>query len=358
MTYYRIEPLDCLFFRDGSPYNLGESNQTDVASMFPPNPATVIGALRAGMARTLGWTGQGEWGPDIIAKVGDGDDLGPLDFNGPFIGFDKDLLFPFPRHVIGKVRIPKEGGEDKLECKNLVVLKPDKPISSDVGETRFPVSGMALEKQKNIDAYLRGGDLSRILWNDNIQEIDAIPAGAVFKEEISVGIKRDPMKMTVGEGGLFSRRFIRMSEKAHLIIGCDGFEEEVGRFVMLGGESKGAFIERMDTTPNLPDVPTEIGKLNRFLVYFATPANLGPIEIGKQLPDLCNARLVSGCMDRPVMIGGWDFRKGPLELTPHIPAGSVFFMESDEEIDAGKLNNTKIGKQTKFGFGHILIGKW
>ncbi|MEW6637748.1 MAG: type III-B CRISPR module-associated Cmr3 family protein, partial [Actinomycetota bacterium] len=51
MNYYRLEPLDTLFFGDGSPFNAGETGQMEVEGTFPPSPTTVVGALRAAFAR-------------------------------------------------------------------------------------------------------------------------------------------------------------------------------------------------------------------------------------------------------------------------------------------------------------------
>ena len=38
MTFkaYKLTPVDTWFFRDGRPYNRGESNLADIKSLFPP----------------------------------------------------------------------------------------------------------------------------------------------------------------------------------------------------------------------------------------------------------------------------------------------------------------------------------
>lgn len=50
----------------------------------------------------------------------------------------------------------------------------------------------------------------------------------------------------------------------------------------------------------------------------------------------------------------------PKPLRSFIPAGSVFFCEAeaDQEEAVRTLHNSKIGQETEYGFGHILIGKW
>ena len=60
MNVVYFDPLDTLFFRDGRPYHQGELSQAGVASLFPPFPSTLVGAIRAACARALGWT-SGNW---------------------------------------------------------------------------------------------------------------------------------------------------------------------------------------------------------------------------------------------------------------------------------------------------------
>ena len=86
MIGLRLEPVDTWFFRDGTPFTKGDSPQENVGSLFPPPPATVVGALRAALARSRGWGGRGSWPPEICEILGDGpDDLGQLRFDGPFL---------------------------------------------------------------------------------------------------------------------------------------------------------------------------------------------------------------------------------------------------------------------------------
>jgi len=107
----------------------------------------------------------------------------------------------------------------------------------------------------------------------------------------------------------------------------------------------------------LPEV--KVNKLKELTNVFITPGkieNLKPGESVEGLPE--EAKLVSACVDRPQMIGGWDFNKGPMPLKPYLRTGTTLFFESDTEIDITKYNGKKIGKNTEFGFGQILIGKW
>ena len=103
-----LSPVDSWFFRDGRPYNKGEANQTDVKSVFPPFAPTAVGVLRAAFGRSMGWSGSGDWPDEIKSKLGDGRDLGPLTFKGPYLvrsagkdGGQLETLFPAPLHLLG-----------------------------------------------------------------------------------------------------------------------------------------------------------------------------------------------------------------------------------------------------------------
>ncbi len=355
MAYYKINPLDTLFFRDGISYNMGET-QTNVESMFPPPPATIVGAIRARIAMNLGWPGKGEWNQSISETIGSGNILGKLIFDGPFVGHKNEILFPIPRHVLGS---KKEENKYKINT-----ILPGSEILSDLGKIKYPTIA-ADSGFKNIEnLYITTSALQKLLYGTNIEHMDTIDTihfDEVFKKEPTVGIKRDYEKLTVKDGNLFSRIFVRMEKDSYLIMnldcnGCDSVLQNLKGIMTVGGESKGAYIEEMEK-PVFPEAPSEY-QSNRFLVYIATPTDIGKIDINYKVPELGNAKIVSGCIGNPVMIGGWNFKKGPEELRPYIPPGSVLFMEGDGNADIKSFNNKKIGKKTEYGFGHILIGKW
>ena len=82
---YKLTPVGSWFFRDGRPYNQGESTLADIKSLFPPFAVTAVGAMRASFARSMGWNGKGDWPSDIKEKLGDRQKLAPLSFRGPYL---------------------------------------------------------------------------------------------------------------------------------------------------------------------------------------------------------------------------------------------------------------------------------
>ncbi len=368
MDYYRIEPIDTLFFRDGRPYNAGET-QNDVKSIFPPSPFTVVGALRAAMARKMDWKG-GPWEQRIKNKLGDGRELGNLNFAGPYLMADDELIFPVPRHILARKK-------NMDEWENFNRVRPGNDvIPSDMGNVCFPILEGDHERMKNIPGYVTSSDMKKLLWDDALSDIEIISTDLLWKHEFNVGIQRDANSLTVYDGHLFSRTFIRMREKMEnqashneedepesmglsIISGVERFDSGLGKTLMLGGESKAAFIEEIDEL-KLPEPDHNKDLLKRFVVVLITPAHIEKLEINDKVDDLFpdHVKLVSVCADRPEMIGGWDFSKGPLPLKPYMKAGSVLFFESEEGIDPKKFNGRSIGDETEFGFGQVLIGKW
>lgn len=360
MNYFKIEPVDSLFFRDGSPYNMDET-QTDVKSIFPPTPYTLVGALRASMARDMGWV-SGDWSEEIKHELGDGKNLGRLNFFGPYILRDDEPIFKVPRSLMGKK------SEDNTQWTNIGNLVPGDPIVSDMGrDMRYPSMRGNEVDMKNISGFVSKKVMQKILWSDDLEDIEIISDDDVYQFEFNVGIKRDD-DLRVDDGGLFSRRFVRLNEGSKivdgekgaisLLNGIDGTDRVVFGPIMLGGESKAAFVEKIDSF-SLPKPYDDVGIMNQFIAVLITPARFSNLSPGEQVEGLPHdAKLVSVCADRPQMIGGWDHNKGPQPLKAYMRAGSVLFMESEEGIDPKKLNGTKIGKDTEFGFGQILTGKW
>ena len=72
-------------------------------------------------------------------------------------------------------------------------------------------------------------------------------------------------------------------------------------------------------------------------------------------------KVVSACVGKPAMIGGWDSRTvEPLALRPHLPVGSTWFIEASasDEQQILEMHGKHIGEKPAWGYGQILIGTW
>jgi CRISPR-associated protein Cmr3 len=400
MTTLVLRPLDTFFFRDGRPYNQDDPGQVEAASLFPPYPPTVVGAVRAAAARAMG--PGSAWD---TAALGDGVDwqagdeaLGPLRFSGPYILRNCEPLYPAPLNlVVGK----DEGGADLI-----TYLAPSSPaFDTDVGAVRLPAPIKAGRGFKTLEGlWINGTAMAQVLseqpfgpdWKvvseilrapDKFCEASVrpnwiAPQHCLWQPESRVGVERDRQTRTTkrfeqkddepARGALYATVHVRPAPDVTLAVKVEALPDLApgGSLAPLGGEGRSVWIERQDNKILLPQasnlVPDKDGVL-RYTVVLITPADLGgkwpgPGEhlagpTGGALP----GKIVSGCTGRAIAVGGWDgAAHGPLPLRPLIPAGSVWFLEAraDDAEAAQSWHGRAIGRSTGWGFGHVLIGRW
>jgi len=376
LVTYSISPLDTWFFRDGRPFNMNESNQVDLRSIFPPSAHTVVGAIRASLARAMGWAGQGRWLGDIEYILGNGrENLGQLRFHGPYIHSEKHggLLLPTPLHLLGKP--PKK--EDKL-CPSkkkdktwlLATLSPEDPVDCDLGEGVCLPSARNIEGFKTLrDYYLTVKDFEVLLAGGDPKDIHPISRKELWDLEYWVGLKRNPFTLTTEDRALFSKRHVRLAPGVSLIMQLDGPDglAEIEPIIALGGESRMAqvqIIEKELKFPARPNLESRDGSI-KFTITNLTPVLFegswpGPRGQIKRIP----GEVVSACLERPLFLGGWDSLRGkhgePLPLRPYVPAGSIWFCEANtEDLDLVKLlHRAHIGEEVNPGFGQVAVGMW
>jgi CRISPR-associated protein Cmr3 len=368
--YFSITPQDAWFFRDGRPYNHRESNQFGVQSVFPPPARTLTGGLRAALARANGWDGKpGGWPSNITNCLGDGpNNLGKLQFTGPFLirekeGSGSEALWPIPRHLLGCTH---EG-----HWKPSAFLQPDeKETETDNGRCRLPrvllPAGQRPDGLKPAGtAWITTPGLTTILAGKNPQAEMIHQQHTLWKFESRVGLQRDAATLNVGEGDLYSPIYVRLCRKVGLGVGLEGLPNNMNGLPSIfpfGGESRLAQAESWhgNPLPNCPPnnafIPDGNGVV-RFIVVLLTHG-----RFRDPAPLLSSgAKIISACVDKPQLIGGWDSLKNePLPLEPFHPAGSVWFCEAP----AAELPNILaqhgkwLGEYSAHGFGQIAIGLW
>lgn len=378
MKTYLISPLDTWFFRDGRPYNMNESSQVDVRSIFPPSAYTTVGAMRASLARAMGWKGRSKdpWPSNIESILGDGrKNLGKLRFQGPYIYSEKHggLLLPAPIHLLGKASQDEKKTCDKKTW-SFVRLSPGDPVNCDLGEgVKLPSAGDIKGMKTLSDYYLTVRDFEILLAGGNLNEIHPILCskkddcpGELWELEYWVGLKRNPRTLTTEDRALFSKHHIRLAPGVSLLIHLDGPEglPEPEPLLVLGGENRMARAQAIETQPKLPASPKlkVNGDKIRFTLTHLTPACLGGFWPGPNghLPGV-PGEVVSACLDRPLLIGGWDSIHGkPLPLRPYVPAGSTWFCEANtsDKVSVEGLHCAHIGEDIGYGFGQVALGLW
>jgi len=363
MNRFALTPQDAWFFRDGRPYNHGESNQADAPSLFPPPARTLTGAIRAALARANGWDGKhGGWPYHLTAALGDGpDNLGRLQFTGPFLIKNGQVLWPLPRHLLGRVESGKwtPGG----------FLRPaEQPVETDQGPLRLPEIPLPPAERDGLkpaeSAWITLAGLNDILSGRLPARNTIFKPSELWQIESRIGFKRDETTRTVGEGDLYSPAYVRLAKKVALGVGYSGLPAGMNSLpdlFPLGGESRLAQCEPWPSDP-LPAAPpgsafhVDASGQVRFIIVLLTPGRLDPNK-----PPRDGVELVSACIGKPLSIGGWDSLKHePLPLKPFVPAGSVFFCQAPADRLSQVLaeHGRWLGEHARHGFGQIAIGLW
>ena len=371
MTGIRLDPLDTLFFRSGTPFSAGSASQDDVGSQFPPHPGSVAGAIRAVLALCNGWSGCKRWSPEIESVLGDGpEDAGMLSIDGPFVLRCDQPLFPVPRHLLGKITtdgwIPR------------VLLRPGPKVVCDLGDVRLPVAPRTcdeIEILKTGDRWWLTRSGMEVVLRGKCPSVktDVVPSSELWSEEPRIGLERDRTTRAAQESKLYSTRHVRLMPGVSLGARIAGVPEDwtlpFGRLVPFGGESRLAECREWQIDSNL-DVPlAEIEASRRMVIVALSPLDLEEdVYLGRQpIAALAGARVVSACLSRPQRIGGWDsLARKPLPLRSVLPPGSVLFCEDVEPegfrdvTDSIEANNGlwKVGARQQLGFGLVALGIW
>lgn len=410
-----FEPLDTLFFRDGRPFDAGESHWA--RSLFPPSPYTLQGAIRQAVVEGQGIdvgefaracrdaaAGRSPGGGTLsrlMEAVGDTRSLGRLRLTGPFVvrvgEIQCEFLYPAPLDLY------RHGS-----AFGLLSPSPD-PLICDLGTVRLPrtdVDGIEILE----GWWLSREAMSRVLAGDagHLEELrkagggvfplfpseEASADAALAQVEHRIGLGRDPLRRTAKEGLLYSLAHVRLKDGVAVGVVVGGLPENLvapaDRMLRFGGEGRLVRL-RVTDAPPWPDPPPVLNVVDgrvRFKLVLTTPALMQ--EDGGWLPggfargederdgstvwrgDLqvmpvtggpvrVPVRVVSACVGRAVRLGGWDLARGePRPLSSHVPAGSVYFCEADaaQEAAVRLLHGAQIGLKTAYGFGHVLLGTW
>lgn len=376
---FQFIPDDVLFFRDGRPSAAGSDHY--LRSLFPPNPVTVYGAVRAALLAKAGMSTAGlsqqrwqELGEDLKSELGEWGGFGSLAMRGPWLvrqgGRGEEVLLPAPADL-GLILEPKAAsardGEAEPAARIRKVLRyrfpdaPDVPTSwshplalahpavyderreawddwrgeEDGGEPVGPAGwyltaeGMcawAQDKAPSPDCFVRASDL--------------------WLAEPRTGVGLEEKRRMAEPGQLYSFGHVRLRE--HVGIGFEvrhvrSESLRPGVHVRLGGEGKTA---RLEEGPSFPAVGGGVGPQRFFKVCFATPAASrgGAYPPGFSASNLegtlagQHCRLVGAVVRGSALAGGWDGARGagggPRPLRRLIPAGSVFRFENLEPAAA------------------------
>lgn len=401
------------FFRDGTPFTAGED--TFLPSSFPPSCNVVYGAVRTAIMRghglDFGEYAQGRCSVCDCAQEGcevlkamsgsadDPEDPG-MDLIGPFVTRKTDSGVE-RLHKAPSDLVEIESSARELEFGR---LHPSaEPVISDLGRVFMPASSVRCKSlsdvwisESGLLDYLVGADVGPGKAYYSAEKDGAIEQGRAFLlREERIGISRQRATRATKEGMLYAIEHIRLAHGPNgrfgmgaRVRGCP--DVPIPNVVRLGGEGRFTSLEVKDSKPFSADGIAEaidrgpglFGERG-FKVVFMTPVKFCPSDDDDDgqgwLPPgfaecerdgalvwegvLRDVRctLVSVCSDRPVRIGGWSMvLNQPKPRLAYVPGGAVYYFTTPHtgaEVVAA-LHDTKVGMDTRIGFGHAVVGRW
>jgi CRISPR-associated protein Cmr3 len=375
--WYKIKPLDTLFFRDGRPFTMG--SETWAEPIFPPYPSTVYGAIWTWLIFERGGLKEFEDGKynDELGRIIKDEKTnlkevkkGNLTIKGPFICLDNNIYFPVPFDLLQKKGAPKSEKNNLfyIDCIN----RPEIFISD------YPLERILVNKEdselKECDGFLDISSLKDYLIQSK-KILQFTEKKEIFMEEKKTGIKRGRKTLSSEEGHIYRIPMIRLKREASFYVEIEGLNSypQEGK-VQLGADWKIVKIEKTETEKDLFKGLRELDfQLNNkiFKIYFATPA----IFKKGWIPDWINEttfegnyneiklKLVACSIAKFKLIGGWDLaNKKPKLMYKAIPAGSVYYFKILDDTPAEKIKETFHLKNIsdinpEEGFGLSLVGE-
>ncbi|KKM12004.1 hypothetical protein SY88_05660 [Clostridiales bacterium PH28_bin88] len=362
MKLWMFEALDTWFFRDGTPFNMGEGGRGEVRCGFPPSSNTLQGVIRQLIAELRGWTPEKpERWPE---ELGSPEDLGQLHLRGPYLNFAGEWLFPAPLLLMRK----KSVGERHV----LMRLRPNSASTlTEIGEVRLPVLVGEHGGVAPLEGWLTGRGLARTLAGGLPDDGSIRPTSSLWEYEYRLGIGRERETRTAKDELLYTTYHVRPARglKLGVLVGGvpDDWQPNFTKLVRFGGEGRLARVEVKDPGPILPEQPelTVRDGTIHFTATLVTPARFGSPdklrEILRHGPLGEVANCISACIGKLRQVGGWDLaNKSPKPLLPALPAGSTWFYEAPASaIDHIKaIHREALGPFSPYGDGEIVLGTW
>jgi CRISPR-associated protein Cmr3 len=347
--WYKIKPLDTLFFRDGRPFSMGA--ETWANPIFPPYPSTVYGAIRTWIIFEKGSLKEFKEGK-FKKELGTLSEKGNLKIKGPFICLDNNLYFPVPFDCLKK----KNGSEsEKNDLFYINLMNRPKFFISD-----YPLGNILVNKNdfelKECDGFLDISSLKDYLIQTN-GILQFTEKKEIFLEEKKTGIKRNRETLSSEEGHLYRISMIRLKREASFYVEIEGlnFYPWEGK-VQLGADWKIVKIEKTeeDLLKELREIDFQLNN-KIFKIYFATPA----IFKKGWIPDWINACSIG----KYKLIGGWDLANNrPKPMYKAVPSGSVYYFKILDDTSAERIKEVFHLKNisdinSEEGFGLSLVGE-
>lgn len=353
----KLQPLDTLFFRDGKPFARGDENWAD--GNFPPNPSVIYGAMRAALATVTGKEIPFSQVPEMLGEQ-------VFKIKGIYYNYESVNLLPLPLDLV-EYKADAEGIEAQEKHKvNLLHLIPVKGVlSKKKSFVKYLLHPAGFQQAENLDGGLISESQLGAYLQGNISAIDdVIKLSDFIKSEPKVGIGRNDTTRSAEEGLLYRVDTKRLDKIEMRVItsASEYSKEDLDRSVVhLGGETK--LIQIKKVGKDTLDVRKPTLQKGQFKIYLSTPAFFTKYGWKPDLERLgIQANLVAACVGKPISIGGYDMANNePKPMLKAVPAGSVYYYESDEEPEniMKKINGESVSDvMPEQGYGIAYVGNF
>lgn len=349
MTTYRfLQPLDVLFLRGnklfGDPGSFGES-------LVPPWPSVAAGALRSQVLAADGVDLHAFAAGRVVHPT-----LGTPARPGPFTvtafhlarrGDDDTIeaLYVAPADLM----LTRDDG-DRLTVTRLIPrpLEPGLAASAALPqlavlperERRKPVGGFWLT-QAGWERYLNGGTLGAGEFETS---------GRLWQFDARVGVGLHPEQHSADDGKLFSSQAVAPAPGVGFLVGVTGAEPPASGTLRLGGDGRGAAVQRVAFDPPQPGLAAIVAA-RRCRIVLTTP---GIFPDGWRLPGVDAERrfnlhgvsgtLICAAVPRAETISGWDLAAWqPKAAQRAAPTGSVYWLTDLEASTEALRHLLRIG---------------
>ncbi len=397
---WRFNALDTLFFKEARP--MGSLGDSELQSVFPPPPRTVMGAIRSaiGEYNKVNWADYTRKAPNedlsltLIEEMGDSHGYGNMALKGLFLSLKKEnenwlRLYPVPANLVAT--------QEENKLKTLHFLTVGQPLHCDLGKNVRMAVAPELGIKTLSDYWITETGLNKVLLGQIPDISDLLKADDLYSHESRLGIGRNNLTRGVQKGLLYQTRHIRphrclSEEKININVAIEadieGLSEtlypETEGIVRLGGEGRAATfeilnkIDKKQTESNSSLVNTADGitlillsplYIPEFKEHCPLP-NFTKYELDNETVwkgEINQIALTLHCVmaDKAVREGGWDLaRNQPRPVQSFTPAGSVFYCTVDEENKKTIaevlviLRNYQMNKNDSLGRGIITVGRW
>ncbi len=307
MAFYKITPIDTLFFRGAVPFG-AEEDLISKSFGFPPAPSNLYGAIKSLFFRVLD-------DPDTDFSI-----------KQIFYQFGSAITLPLPTALL-----QKKGDNEKFLLSKAKLTEVQGIIKNDIShllvshESDYKYRFDFIDKDKFTD-FLRGKEF---------EEVEYEPYSKSITSFFKPGIKRLDSTKNVDAGKFFLMEGFEFKDVSFIVeLNID----IPGNLLKLGGESKIALIEKFARPIR---IRTGI-ETDRLLIYFATPT------VFRENPNLLKilgleGELLTYSIGKFKHIGGFDIASGkPKIMYKFIPEGSIFLYELKEKIKIDELQGKKL----------------